>query len=71
MKVSSFILNVTSEQPDRLKQFYRDTVQLEPNLDMGEVGAFKVGEGAAKRAPSTGEASSRPSSTRTATTASS
>ena len=45
MKVSSFILNVTSEQPERLKQFYRDTVQLEPHEGMGE-GAFTVGEGA-------------------------
>ena len=36
MKVSSFILNVTSEQPERLKAFYRDTVQLEPNPHMGE-----------------------------------
>ena len=46
MKVSSFILNITSEQPDRLKAFYRDTVQLAPNPDIGEDGAFKVGEGA-------------------------
>ena len=45
MKVSSFILNVTSEQPERLKAFFRDTVQLEPHPQIGD-GAFKVGEGA-------------------------
>ena len=45
MNVSSFILNVTSEQPDRLKQFYAETVQLKPDLEIGD-GAFKVGEGA-------------------------
>ena len=45
MKVSSFILNVTSEQPERLAAFFRDTVQLEPHPQIGD-SAFKVGEGA-------------------------
>jgi predicted enzyme related to lactoylglutathione lyase len=45
MKVSSFILNVTSEHPERLMQFYRDTVQLTPHPQIEQ--AFTVGEGAA------------------------
>ena len=44
MQVSQFIINVTSEQPDRLKSFYRDTVGLAPNPEVGEDGAFKAGE---------------------------
>ena len=36
MAVSSFIINVNSENPERLKQFYRDVVGLKPNPDMGE-----------------------------------
>src|SRR5215213_3223880 len=46
MKVTSFILNVTSEQPERLKAFFRDTVQLQPHPQIGD-GAFTVGDGAA------------------------
>ena len=42
MKVNSFTLNITSEQPERLTQFYRETVRLEPEPGMGE-GAFSVG----------------------------
>ncbi len=42
MKVNSFLLNVTSEKPDRLKAFYADVVGLERGTDMGD-GAFKAG----------------------------
>ena len=41
MKVNGLILNVNSEQPERLVAFYRDTVGLEPHPDMGP-GAFSV-----------------------------
>ena len=43
MKVSQLILNVNSPDPERLIGFYRDTVQLEPEGQMGP-GAFKAGE---------------------------
>jgi len=43
MQVSQFIINVTSEQPDRLKQFYADVVGLPRNPDMGD-GAFMAGQ---------------------------
>jgi predicted enzyme related to lactoylglutathione lyase len=42
MKVNSFVINVTSEQPERLKAFYRDVVQLPPNPQLGE-SAFDAG----------------------------
>jgi predicted enzyme related to lactoylglutathione lyase len=42
VQVSSLIVNVTSEQPDRLKQFYADVVGLPRNPDMGD-GAFMAG----------------------------
>ena len=42
MKVNSFILNVTSEDPGRLVTFYRDTVGLAPNPQIGEA-AFDAG----------------------------
>ena len=45
MQVTEFILNITSEDPKRLGDFYRDVVQLPPNTQVGEH-AFKVGEGA-------------------------
>ena len=45
MKVNRFTLNITSEQPERLIEFFRDTVKLQPQLEIGE-GAFSVGEGA-------------------------
>ena len=35
MKVSRFIVNVTSEDPDRLAAFYRDVVELTPDPEMG------------------------------------
>ena len=42
MKVNNFHIQITSEDPDRLKRFYRDTVGL-PNVpEMGD-GAFAVG----------------------------
>ncbi len=42
MKVNSFVLTVTSGQPERLVAFYRDVVNLEPKPEMGE-GAFDAG----------------------------
>ncbi len=42
MKIASFLLNITSDNPDRLIAFYRDTLGLEPNPDIGE-GAFNIG----------------------------
>jgi predicted enzyme related to lactoylglutathione lyase len=42
MEVSQFIVNVTSENPDRLKQFYADVIGLPRNPDMGD-GAFMAG----------------------------
>jgi predicted enzyme related to lactoylglutathione lyase len=41
MKPTGFIVNVTSEAPDRLIEFYRDVVELPPNPNIGE-GAFEV-----------------------------
>ena len=43
MKVNSFVVNVTSEQPDQLKKFYRETVALEPEPNIGD-GAFRIGD---------------------------
>ena len=45
MKVNSFTLNLTSEQPERLVRFYSDVVGLETEPQIGE-GAFQVGGGA-------------------------
>ena len=42
MKVNNFHLQITSENPDRLKSFYRDTVGLTNVPEMGD-GAFAVG----------------------------
>ena len=42
VKVNQFILNVTSEDPDRLAAFYSDTVALPKNPDVGER-AFTAG----------------------------
>ena len=42
MKVNQLVLNVTSENPERLGAFYRDVVQLEPVPDAGEF-AFNIG----------------------------
>jgi predicted enzyme related to lactoylglutathione lyase len=46
MQVSSLIVNVTSEQPDRLIEFYREVVALPPRPEIG-AGAFDAGGGAA------------------------
>jgi predicted enzyme related to lactoylglutathione lyase len=42
VKINSFNVNVTSEQPAKLIEFYRDVVGLAPNPDYGE-GAFDAG----------------------------
>lgn len=42
MKVNSLVINVTSEQPQRLVEFYRDIVGLAPNPQIGEA-AFDAG----------------------------
>ncbi len=42
MSVNQFLFNVNSENPERLKQFYRDVVGLAPNPEMGE-GALMAG----------------------------
>ena len=42
MQVTSFNINLTSADPDRLVAFYRDVVQLPTNAEMGE-GTFDVG----------------------------
>jgi predicted enzyme related to lactoylglutathione lyase len=44
MKTTGFIVNVTSEQPDALKAFYRDIVQLAPNEQIDD-GAFEIAPG--------------------------
>jgi predicted enzyme related to lactoylglutathione lyase len=43
VKVNQLLLNVTSENPQRLGEFFRDIVQLEPVPDAGEY-AFKLGD---------------------------
>ena len=42
MKVTSFVLNVTSEHPDQLTAFYRDVVGLPGKPEIGEA-AFDAG----------------------------
>lgn len=42
MKVNTLLINLTSEEPERLKAFYADVVGLPKNPDMGE-GAFQAG----------------------------
>lgn len=42
MQVNSFNINITSEQPEQLKRFYRDVVGLSVDPEMGD-GAFKAG----------------------------
>ena len=42
MKVTNFFINLTSEDPERLKGFYRNVVGLAPNTDMGD-SAFHAG----------------------------
>lgn len=41
MKPTSFIVNITSEEPDRVKAFYRDVLELPPNPEIGD-GAFDL-----------------------------
>jgi predicted enzyme related to lactoylglutathione lyase len=45
VKVTSFNINITSENPERLAAFYRDVVGLPPHPVIGE-GAFIAGESA-------------------------
>ncbi len=42
MKVSSLLINLTSENPERLKGFYQNVVGLAKNPDMGD-DAFQAG----------------------------
>jgi predicted enzyme related to lactoylglutathione lyase len=42
VKVTSFLINITSEDPERLKTFYGEVVGLEKNPDMGD-DAFHAG----------------------------
>jgi predicted enzyme related to lactoylglutathione lyase len=42
MRVTSFILNINSENPDALRAFYRDVVGLPPAQDSGP-GALQAG----------------------------
>jgi len=44
MKPTSFIVNVTSDQPEALIAFYRDVVELPPNPNAGEA-AFEASPG--------------------------
>lgn len=44
MDVASFNINITTDQPERMKAFYRDVVGLPLNE---EVGGFMVGSGGA------------------------
>jgi len=45
MKVTNLLLNITSENPDRLFQFYRDVIGLELEPNMGDH-ALQAGGGA-------------------------
>jgi len=42
VKVNTFLINLTSEDPERLKAFYADVIGLPKNPDMGD-GAFHAG----------------------------
>lgn len=44
MKIESFLINITSENPERLVRFYQDIVGLAPNPQIGE-GAFELSPG--------------------------
>jgi predicted enzyme related to lactoylglutathione lyase len=44
VQINGFAINLTSDNPDRLKAFYGGTVGLERRSDMGD-GAFAVGPG--------------------------
>lgn len=43
MQATGFILNINSEQPERLAAFYRDVVGLPPNPGIGD-SAFLIGD---------------------------
>jgi predicted enzyme related to lactoylglutathione lyase len=43
VKLESFAINLTSEEPGRLLAFYRDTVGLTPRPEMGD-GALQLGD---------------------------
>jgi predicted enzyme related to lactoylglutathione lyase len=43
MKVSSFLINLTSDDPELMRSFYEDIVELPKREGMGE-GAFAVGD---------------------------
>lgn len=45
MQVTSFNINITSADPQRMIAFYRDVLQLPPYAEIGE-GAFHAGGGA-------------------------
>ncbi len=45
MKVTGFVYNLNSPDPQRLARFYREVVGLQPNPNIGE-SAFQAGEGA-------------------------
>lgn len=42
MKVTDFLINITSDNPERLQAFYRDVIELPGNPNMGE-GALQAG----------------------------
>ncbi|MDP9236576.1 MAG: VOC family protein [Chloroflexota bacterium] len=42
MEIGGFAINLTSEDPQRLMQFYKEVVGLPPQAEMGD-GALKVG----------------------------
>jgi predicted enzyme related to lactoylglutathione lyase len=45
VKVNTFILNITTDQPEKMNAFYKDVVQLPTRDDMGET-AFDIAGGA-------------------------
>ena len=42
MKVNTFLINLTSDDPERMKAFYGETIGLQKNPDMGD-DAFQAG----------------------------
>lgn len=45
MKINGFNINLTSENPERLRAFYRDVVGIEPNPMIGPAGFTAAGVG--------------------------
>ena len=43
MKIESFLVNITSENPEKMAAFYRDVLELAPNEQVGE-GAFNLSD---------------------------